>query len=582
MYILGINPGHNGTAALLKDGKIIACVSEERFSRLKNHVGFPHHSIKYVLEYAKITPQDLQYVVFSTLGADLKSPGKVYNSYRETYTKKPLMKKLFGYMSYKYPSSTGWMIDMKHAKDERNLERMKEKRTNDVARYFNIDKSKIIYTDHHLCHALSTCFNLPSNEKTLVFSLDAEGDGLCATVSVYDGQELKRIASTPKAASLGYLYAIFTVALGMRPNEHEFKVMGLAPYAKKDKVEDVYPLLQKILWVDGLHFKSKFRMQYADSFIDEALKYVRFDTLAASIQKFTEDLTSKWVLNAIEKTSIHNVAFSGGVFMNVKANQRISELKEVNHMFVMPSAGDESTAMGACLYGYKKYCTESNEKFTPQPLKDLYLGPMYDDAYVKNLIQQRKLENGYEITKPKSINKEIAKLLAKGEIVARCSGRSEWGARALGNRSILSNPSNPAAVQVLNETIKDRDFWMPFTPSIIDTDASKYFVNKKKMAAPYMVITFDSTPLARKHLPAAMHSYDFTLRPQVVYKEWNPDYWEIINSFKKLTGIGGVLNTSFNLHGEPNVLTPEDALHTVANSSLKYLALGNYLLKKKS
>lgn len=584
MYVLGINPGHNGTASLLKDGKIIACVSEERFSRIKNHFGFPHKSIRYLLDFEGITPQDLDYVILGIfIGRKIKASGKKYDSFNNNYTKKKRLKKLFGNLVYKYPSLMGKIIDIKHAREERRTQKLMGNSCEEIANYLGIERRKVIYIDHHHAHALSTCFNLPSDRKSLVFTLDAEGEGLCATVSIYDGEtkSLMKIAETKKGHSLGYLYAIATIFLGMKANEHEFKVMGMAPYAKQDKVKKIYPLFRDIIRVDGLKFKSKFKMQYADSFFEDKMKFVRFDTISAAIQQLTEDLTCQWVSNAIRKTGINSIALTGGVFMNVKACQRISELPEVEKIFVMPSSGDESTAIGACLFGYKKYCEENSILPSPSPIKDLYLGPRYTNDYIADLIKEQNLEKKYIIKKFKNINAEVAKLLAKGKIVARCSGRSEWGARALGNRSIIANPSNKDTIRVLNETIKDRDFWMPFTPSIIDKALKNYAKNPKNIFAPYMIITFDSTEKAQKDIPAAMHPYDFTIRPQEVTKSYNPDYYEIIDKFNKATKIGGVLNTSFNLHGSPNVLTPEDALHTVENSSLRYLALENYLFEKR-
>lgn len=584
MYILGINPGHNGTAALLKEGKIIACVSEERFSRMKNHFGFPHQAVKYLLDFAGIAPKEIDYVILSIfIGDKITIPGKKYDLFNESYTKKKGLKKLFAKLACKYPSLIGAIIDIKNSLEKSSSQKRIKESCEEIAGYFGIERRKVIYIDHHFAHALSACFNLPSDRKSLIFSLDAEGDSLCATVNVYDGisKSLARIAETTKGASLGYLYGITTIFLGMKANEHEFKVMGLAPYAKKEKVEKVYPIFKDVLSVDGLRFKSKFKMQYADAFLEDKMKFVRFDTISASVQQLAEDLTCKWVSNAINKTGIRSIALAGGVFMNVKANQKISELPEVESIFVMPSAGDESTAIGACLFGYKKYCDENNLEISPKPIKDLYLGPEYGNDYIENLIKGKNLAEKYIIRKSKSINLEIAKLLAKGEIVARCSGRSEWGARALGNRSILANPSDKDTIRILNETIKDRDFWMPFTPSILDKFGGRYFSNPKRIFAPYMVLTFDSTPLAQKNIPAAMHPYDFTLRPQLVTKDYNKDYYDIIEKFSKFTKIGGILNTSFNLHGEPNVLKPEDALHTVENSSLKYLAMGDYLFEKK-
>ena len=583
MYILGINPGHNGTAALLKDGKIIACISEERFSRLKNHVGFPHRSVQYVLQFADIQSKDLDYVIFSTIGMGIGESGQVYDTFKSSYIDKSFAKRVFGNLTYKYPEFMDPIIRLKHRQKAFKLERRRMKNLREIANFLRISEEKIIYIDHHLSHALSPCFNLPQDKKTLVFSLDGEGDGLCASVNIFDPQKkvLTRIAETPKSASLGYLYALVTLYLGMKPNEHEFKVMGLAPYAKQEKVKEVYDLFKKIIWIEGLSFQSSFRMQYADSFLQNHMKYLRFDSIAGAIQQLSEDLICQWVRNSIKKTGIDSIALTGGVMMNVKASQRIYAMPEVQELFVMPSAGDESTAIGACFYGYKTFCDKNNVEMSLHPLNNLYLGPLYDDDAIGDFINKNNLVKKYFIKKPKDISKEAAKLLAKGEIVARCSGRSEFGARALGNRSILANPNHPNTIKVLNETIKDRDFWMPFTPSILNEDAKDYILNPKKMYSPYMTLTFPSTKKAQEDLPAAMHPYDQTIRIQMVSKAWNPEYHALLKEFKRLTGIGGVLNTSFNLHGEPNVLTPEDAIHTVENSALKYLVLGNYLLEKK-
>jgi len=589
MYVLGLNIGHNGTAALLKDGKIIGCVSEERFSRIKNHSGLPINAIKYLLNENKITLEDVNYIALDKhyLNFPLEEDPFMAKRMRDNYVNQKRLKKLITFIAYKHSNLINFYKNIKN-----NIKLIYNKNKNydffkslsNLLKNHNtkIDKEKLIFLDHHLSHALATCFNLNKKEKTLIFTLDGEGSGICATVNIWDGKNIHVIAKSKKDASLGYLYGIITMCLGMRPLEHEFKVMGLAPYAKKDKMEELYnKKFKNLIWVnDDLEFESKFDMVYSDKFYFNELKFERFDNIAGAMQKLTEDLTQEWIRKAIKKTGIHNVALSGGVFMNVKANQKIYEMPEVKNLFVMPSCGDEANAIGACFYGYKKYCEENNVPFNPIPIRDLCLGPEYDDEYIENLIKRKNLYTKYKITKPKNINKEVAKLLAKGEIVARCSGKSEWGARALGNRSILANPKNTDTIRILNETIKDRDFWMPFTPSILDKYEKKYVINPKSMFAPYMCITFNSTEKARKEIPAALHPYDFTLRPQIVTKDYNPDYYEIIEEFSKLTGIGGILNTSFNLHGEPNVLTPEDALHTVENSDLKYLAMGSYLFEK--
>ncbi len=580
MHVLGLNIGHNATAALLEDGKVVACVSEERFSRLKNHYGVPFQSIHYLLEHAQLTMQNIGLVVVDD-HYPVTGKKDFTKEFMEAYTNKPIHKRVFSYLGYSFPQAFQVYQQVKESLSTRK-ERMKQAITCKLAQALHISPLKIALIDHHAAHAFSPCFNLPRNKKTLVFTLDGEGSGTCATVNVYDGKNLTVLARTKKVASLGYLYALATLFLGMKPLEHEFKVMGLAPYAKEHKVAALYPKLSNLIHVDDtLTFNATFSTQFADHFFKKELRFVRFDIIAGALQKLVEERTVEWITKAIKKTGITDIALSGGVFMNVKANQKIAELSEVESLFIMPSCGDEASAFGAALYGYKLLCKKQGIPFTPQPFTDLYLGPAYSDDYIEGLIVRKDLAKMYRIKKLKDPAHTIAKLLAQGEIIARCSGRSEWGARALGNRSILANPVHPDTIRILNETIKDRDFWMPFTPSILDTHAKKYFRNKKKIATPYMIITFNATAAAKKELPAAIHPYDFTLRPQVVSKEHNPEYYAILKQFSRLTGTGALLNTSFNLHGEPNVLTPEDALHTVENSSLRYLLLGSYLFEKK-
>jgi len=583
MYILGLTLGHTATASLLKDGKIIRCVSEERFARVKNKCGFPKQSIDWILKDCGLKISDLDKVVITNDAFFSENYGFTQRFLMD-YTQSKFFRKLKARLGYRYPK----LFDRYYSNKEKKIISDQKSNSEDViervSKILEIPRERIYTVGHHKAHALSTCFNLPQNKESLIFTLDGEGpEGLCATVSVYNGKDLNTISQTKKTASLGYLYAIATIYLGMKPLEHEFKVMGLAPYAKKDKVDELFEKKFKgLLRInDELEFESKFNLVFSDVFFDKELKFVRFDNIAGAVQKLTEEITSEWIKKSIGKTNINNIALSGGVFMNVKANQKIAEMPEVNEIFIMPSCGDEANAIGACFYGYKKFCDEKELKFEPKPITDLYLGPKYDNDYIENLIAEKNLNEKYKIKKIKEINKEVAKLLARGNIVARCSGKSEWGARALGNRSILANAADKDTIRILNETIKDRDFWMPFTPSILDKYEKKYIKNPKKLFAPYMVVTFDSTDLAKKDIPAAMHPYDQTVRPQIVTKKYNPDYYEIIEEYSKLSGFGGILNTSFNLHGEPNVLNPEDALHTVENSDLKYLVMGNYLFEKK-
>jgi carbamoyltransferase len=253
----------------------------------------------------------------------------------------------------------------------------------------------------------------------------------------------------------------------------------------------------------------------------------------------------------------------------------------VEDLFAFPSCGDESNAVGAAYLGYLEECRRRGEVPAPAPFGPAYLGPDITDAEVEAVIRERRLEGRYKIAACERIEERIAELLVTDGVVARCAGRMEFGARALGNRSILANPSDPRVVGVINRMIKNRDFWMPFAPTVLAERAQDYLVNPKGLASPYMMLAMPSRPEARDALAAALHPHDGTARPQILERAWNPAYHALIREFERRTGIGAVLNTSFNLHGEPIVCTADDAVDTFERSGLPHLAVGNWLISKK-
>ncbi|GIW67076.1 MAG: carbamoyltransferase [Candidatus Parcubacteria bacterium] len=585
MRILGINFGHNGTIGVLEDGKIIFVQSEERINRIKNSYGLPTQILEYVInKYG-----DFDYIVFNfswpyffhALKQSNFTPFRYIDDFKKT---RPLnCANITKFLLWKYAPyifSHLWTSRNKKHIDNLNKKLHKE-RSIYFSKIFNIDESRLIFLDHHTAHALSVAFNLDSNKKYLIFTNDESGDGICATVSIYTNGNLVNLVRISDENSIGALWHNITGFIGLKPLEDEYKIMGLAPYSKMDKARLVANEFHKILMLDKEgKFASSFPTNWSHFFYYDKFLYERFDNLAGGIQLFTEEIVCDWIKYWINKTGIHNIALAGGLFMNVKLNQKIAELPEVESIFIMPSAGDESSVFGCCFYGYKKYCEENNLPFKPQPFTHLYLGFEYTDEEIKKTIDELNLPSKYKIEYFQDIEKKVAELLAKNEIVARFSGPMEFGARALGNRSILANPSNYDNVRIINEMIKQRDFWMPFACSILEEDEHEYIINPKNIYAPYMIITFNTTERGRKELKAGIHPYDFTIRPQIVRKDWNPKYHYLISEFKKLTGIGAVLNTSFNLHGEPLVCSPEDAISTFERSGLKYIALGNYLISK--
>lgn len=576
-YIIGIMYGHNATVAVAKKGKIIFCQSEERLNRIKNSTGFPKKTLEYV--YSNICkPSEVSSFEFfqKSIFGYIFLKNHDFKSFQYGY-----------YISSSFEKEISWF---KTTELYWNLSKFKsvfftEKKKKlklEALDYFSKELSttpdKINFVDHHTAHAYSALANIKDWPSALVFTLDAQGDYLSGSINLFKNSHLKIIQTIDNRDSVANMYSAITSLMGMKEGEHEFKVMGLAPYSDPKYYK---PILSKLKELVKLDTDGKFKVKYQPiknkKILAQIIRFERFDNIAAAIQILTEDLIISWINFWIKKTGINNISVSGGIFMNVKACQRILEECNINKYFVVPSAADESTAIGAAYYG----CLRSAELNYLSPLRDLYLGMSYDEKQIYSYLNENKISERYEILKPDNINHTVAVLLSKNEIVARFSGNMEFGARALGNRSILANPSDFSTVEEINSKIKIRDFWMPFTPSIIEEDLNKYIQNEKNMFCPYMVITFNSTKLAQKQLKAAIHPRDKTVRPQCVIKTWNPEYHDLISEFKKITGIGALLNTSFNLHGEPNVCSPSDAIHTLDNSDLKYLILGSYLLKKK-
>lgn len=581
MYILGISPDHTASAALLKDDKVIACVSEERFNRIKGFFGIPKKSIEFCLEFAGIDAKDLDLVVVSSQvppplpewGFENKTSVNTYKFLKSGYSflidevewRFPAMRRL-NELIYNLVSNA-----MKSSINKERIRKLRE--------VVNVADDKFYFLDHHTNHAVTGLYGSPypvgGVKEILILTADAEGDGLAATVSVYKNGQLKRIGKTSLNNSVGNFYSAITKFLGMKPGEHEYKVMGLAPYAPKVDAQKVYELIKNWITVDkiNLRFKTIINAHQFLKLCHLKLFEKRFDHIAAAAQKLLEERMLELLNASIKKTAIKTVVASGGVFMNVKMNKLIAEQREVDNFFVFPSCGDESNAFGACYFGYKKL----NPKGIPYPIKDLYLGPKFTDKEISQLIRKIK---GIRINTPKNTEHEIALLLSKGEIVARFNDRSEWGARTLGNRSILADPSNVRVIEEINKMIKNRDFWMPFAPIVLDEDKDKYLKYLNNSNGYYMMMAYDTKDTHRAEMVAAIHPYDKTARAQILLKEFNPQLWEIVSHFKQITGRGVLLNTSFNIHGEPIVGSPEDAIDVLKRSGLKYLALGPYLVVK--
>ena len=575
MRVLGINDGHNAAACLYEDGQIIAAVQEERLRRVKNWSGMPTQAIDFVLKTAGISPGRVDWAAI--------------NGYHAAFpmTREQLLEE--------YERNNDWDKTAQRklkrmiragAKSLGMLERIRSRRQDDRVKELlalGFPRERIVFVEHHTAHASAAYYGLANfYDDILVLTADGSGDGVCASVSIGRKGRLERLHQIPMAHSLGNIYAMVTFLMGMVPLEHEYKVMGLAPYADPKGAERVFQKFMGLIRFNPrqpLGWEKTERCPetyYSYRFFRSLLERERFDWIAGGLQRFTETILAQWVRNCVRETGVRRVALGGGIFMNVKVNKLIMELPEVEELFIYPSCGDETNAMGAayCIYAEKAGIHKM------APLRDLYWGPQFSDAEVEDALRKFRFRSPVQFQWVKNIEQTIAERLAEGWVVARHAGREEFGARALGNRSILANPSDPRVIRIINEAIKARDFWMPFAPSLLSERASDYIVNPKRVPAPYMILTFDTSE-RRRELTAAIHPYDFTVRPQVVERMWNPRYHAILKEFERLTGIGGLLNTSFNLHGFPIASSPWDSLDVFDRSGLTTLAIENWLVEKK-
>lgn len=604
MNLISIYSGHNATVAYFEDGECKRVIHEEKFSNIKNHTGFPHMSLKYLASLYDFSKVDFFSVPFTDMlwmCVPLKEEPAAFKKDEPTYLvgnvledmSRSWVRKVYDFFEYRLPFHDFFFNLRNFIVRTFVAPKAKESINEYMLKTYKVAKDKIRYFDHHLSHIASTIYfyNLKDLKKdVLLFSMDGAGDGNFATVYTYTAADdrLKLIARSDFSASLGLLYSGLTKHLGMKPNEHEYKVMGLAAYVNEKKYyQKSYDKFVKLVWLDEekLQFKSKFNMSLtltSGVYLDENFKGERFDSVSAGLQNFFEDITVRWIRAAIKKTGIKHIACTGGSFMNVKMNQRIHSMAEVEKVYFMPSCGDESTVLGCSPLVYFEKGIKTRSDAT------LYKGHFFTNEEVERFLKEKGYFEKHTVEKYDDMEKKTAELLSEYHIVARFKGMCEWGARSLCNRAILGNASDLKTFYEVNDMIKMRDFWMPFAPTMLAEWGDKYIkdwpVLKPKVmdSSKYMITTFDSTKLAQEHLRSAIHQKDKTLRPQLVEEKDNPSLYALLKYYEKITGMGGVMNTSLNIHGYPMVGTLEQAAFTFENSGLKYMTLENYLISKKN
>lgn len=571
--------GHDSSAALIRDGKVLAAVQEEKLTNIKHYDGTPERSMKAVFEIAKVDPSEVDVIAIANLvrvHAPSSQRQKIPSTLpKESGTSKRIWRALhiLGYVPFVDSHTYAKMY-------VRLLHRFREMRQ--IAKILvdlELTEKETVFVDHHMAHAASAYRSSPwpDSEKVLVLTADGAGDSLSSTVNLAQDGQITRLASSTSYNSLGNIfYGAITVHLGLKPWQDEYKTMGLAPYGQPEKCIRQMQRIIKVNPKNPLEFKNIIS-PFLQPKLQTLLYHQRFDHIAAAAQQHLEDLLVAWVKTATQQFDTHKIACAGGIFLNVKANKKIREMPEVEDIFVYPASGDDGTCVGAGLEAYFQYCKRDGIETVKVPAADLYYGPSYDDAQVEAALKGTGFIKKAQYYK--DINAHVGDLLAQGKIVARFNGRSEWGPRALGNRSILADARDLKIVNRINAAIKHRDFWMPFAATILEDQMNEYLINAK--SAPYMILAFDTTE-KRDEIIAGIHPWDKTCRPQTLAQPWNPQYFEVIDTFRKKMGVGGLLNTSFNLHGYPMVCDPKEALWTLENSELDGLAIGNYYITRKT
>jgi carbamoyltransferase len=594
VYILGISCFyHDAAAALLKDGVLVAAAEEERFSRKKHDSGYPTHAVTYCLEEAGISADELDYVVFYE--KPLPKFERLLTTALATWPKSPVVFR---------EAMITWLNEKLWIKDR-------------IRRQAAIPPEKILFVEHHVSHAASAFFCSPY-EESAVLTIDGVGEWTSATLGVgkasWDGAGSNSIELFQESRfphSLGLYYSAFTAWLGFEVNDGEYKVMGMAPYGSPEHLDKVHKVINFAddgsFWLDmdyfSFHhsmehtFSRKFETLFGDPRKRESEFYTHgtgvpdgasdasiksnqyYADVAASVQRTTEEAIVNIANYLHRRTGLKRLCMAGGVAMNSVANGLILRETPFEELYIQPAAGDSGGALGAALYAHHVLLGKPRQFV----MNHAYWGSGYSDGEIKSALEARGV--GYEyIGDDDKLTEVCAAELASGRVLGWFQGRFEWGPRALGNRSIIADPRREAMKDVVNTKIKFREPFRPFAPSILSERVDGYFDHTGDSGAwptelaKFMLAVMPVAEDKQEKIPAVSHLG--TGRLQTVLAETNPRYHALIRNFEGLTGVPVIMNTSFNLRGEPIVTTPDNAMNTFFASGLDTLVLGNFLVRK--
>ena len=559
MKILGLSCYyHDAAACLVDNGNIIAAAEEERFTRKKHDNAFPYKAIDYCLQEGNCKPEDIDYVYF----------------YEKPFLKFERLIKtslITGKFDTLFPTLPKYMGERLFVPD--------------ILKNMGF-KSKVYFLEHHLSHAASSFFCSPFSEAAIV-TLDGVGEWATTTIGSGKDKSIEILQEIQYPQSLGLFYAAITAFLGFRVNEDEYKVMGMASYGKPTYMDKMNELIK--LNEDGSYELNMEYFQFhtsSESMFTPKLSELlgepripngpidkRHEDIAASVQHCLEMALDNILKKAYELTKQENLCLAGGIALNGVANFKCFKKSPFKKIFIQPAAGDSGGALGAAMYGY---LTRSSEPRKIIKRHGSLLGPQFSNDRIKESLIKNKAD--FEEMETNELIKKGAALLAEGKVGGLFQGRMEFGPRALGCRSILADPRKAEMKDILNAKVKFREGFRPFAPAVLEEKTQEYF--DIDFEAPYMLLVPEVLESKRDVIAAVTH-VDGTARPQTVRREDNPFYYDIINEFGKLTGVYVLVNTSYNLSGEPIVCTPEDAYRTFMNSEIDFLICGNFFVKKR-
>jgi carbamoyltransferase len=594
MNILGISAFyHDSAAALVQDGRVVAAAQEERFTRKKHDAGFPANAIAYCLKEASLKGSDVDFVVF------YDKPFLKFERLLETYVAFAPR----GFTSFRKAMPI-WVGEKLFQKD------MLKKALTDCDQEL-ADPKKLLFTEHHFSHAASAFYPSPYRDA-VVLTMDGVGEWATSSVAIGRDSDLQIAKEIHFPHSLGLLYSAFTYYTGFKVNSGEYKVMGLAPYGEPrfaqtilDKLIDVKPdgsFRLDLSYFDYCTGLTMTNARFDDLFDgpprkpDELLTQHHMD-LAASVQAVTEEVVLRMARTLRTETGMRNLCLAGGVALNCVANGKVQREGIYDGIWIQPAAGDAGGALGAALSAYHVHLRKPRRiENTPDAMSGSYLGP----SFAQDDIEQRLTAAGakFSVLAPDALIDQTAKALADEQAVGWFQGRMEFGPRALGGRSILGDPRSPTMQKMLNLKVKYRESFRPFAPAVLREDVSEWF--ELDADSPYMLLVapvkkerqrpmsnaqaalfgIEKLNVARSDIPAVTH-VDYSARVQTVHERTNPAYHALITRFKELTGCPVVVNTSFNVRGEPIVCTPEDAFRCFMGTEIEVLVIGNCLLRKR-